>query len=93
MDQAQQTDILHAAASLFSVFTFEKLVPLLMIFSMSLLFIWVLYKAQGRDDFDAHSRWENHRPGGWSRSYRQFADRQWQDCRNRSAFRFRRQNH
>lgn len=49
----QPPDYLAAAAALFNTFTFEKLVPLLMIFSMSCLFIWVLYKAQGRDDFDA----------------------------------------
>ncbi|MEO8153551.1 MAG: hypothetical protein ABI605_10815 [Rhizobacter sp.] len=46
-------DFLAAAATLFNAFTFERLIPLAMLFSMSLLFIWVLFKAQKRDDFDA----------------------------------------
>lgn len=48
-----QTDVLQATASLFSAFTFERLIPLLMLFSLSMLFIWVMFKAQKKEDFDA----------------------------------------
>jgi hypothetical protein len=46
-------DYLAAAAALFSYFTFERLIPLMMMFSMGCLFLWVLFKAQRRPDFDA----------------------------------------
>lgn len=45
--------ILLAAGSLFNAFTFERLIPLVMLFSLSCLFLWVLFKAQQRKDFDA----------------------------------------
>lgn len=48
-----EPDYLLAAATLFEVFSFERLVPLVMLFSMSLLFLWVIFKAQRRSDFDA----------------------------------------
>lgn len=48
-----EADLLQAAAALFSTFTFERVVPLVMLFSMSCLFLWVLFKAQKRDNFDA----------------------------------------
>lgn len=49
----EPADLLDAAASLFHAFTFERLIPLGMLFSMSCLFLWVLFLAQKRDDFDA----------------------------------------
>jgi hypothetical protein len=49
----KETDVLAAAASLFNAWTFEKLVPLLTLLSMACLFVWVIFAAQKRADFDA----------------------------------------
>lgn len=47
------TDYIAAAAALFNTFTFDKLIPLATLAFMALLFLWVLFQAQRRDDFDA----------------------------------------
>jgi hypothetical protein len=46
-------DYLAAAGALFNAFTFNRLIPLVMLFTLSVLFIWVLFQAQKRKDFDA----------------------------------------
>jgi cbb3-type cytochrome oxidase subunit 3 len=46
----QATDYLHA---LIASVTIGVIVPGLMFLAMALLFIWVVYRAQGRHDFDA----------------------------------------
>jgi hypothetical protein len=49
----KDTDVLAAAASLFNAFTFERLVPLLTLLAMFGLFVWVLFRAQQGNGFDA----------------------------------------
>jgi hypothetical protein len=46
-------DYLAAAAALFNSFTFERLIPLLTLLGMASMFMWVLFKAQRADGFDA----------------------------------------
>lgn len=46
-------DYLGAAAALFNAFTFDRLIPLLTLLFMAGLFVWVLFAAQRRGDFDA----------------------------------------
>ena len=46
-------DYLAAAAALFHAFTFDRLIPLLSLSLIAGLFVWVLFAAQRRDDFDA----------------------------------------
>lgn len=50
MNPQQATDYLHA---LVASVTIGVIVPGLMFLAMALLFIWVVYRAQGRSDFDA----------------------------------------
>jgi hypothetical protein len=47
------TNILAAAASLFHAWTFEKFIPLCTLVGMAALFVWVIFSAQKREDFDA----------------------------------------
>jgi hypothetical protein len=47
------TDYLAAAASLFHAWTFEKFIPLCTLIGMAALFVWVIFAAQKREDFDA----------------------------------------
>lgn len=56
-----QADLLQAAAALFNSFTFERLIPLVMLFSLSMLFIWVMFKAQKSENFDASAFLRNDR--------------------------------
>lgn len=46
-------DYLAAAAALFSAFTFERFIPLLTLIGMASMFLWVLFKSQRSEDFDA----------------------------------------
>ena len=46
-------DYLAAAAALFHAFTFDRLIPLVTLLAMMGLFLWVLWSAQRREDFDA----------------------------------------
>lgn len=54
-------DYLAAAAALFNSFTFDRAIPLLSLMFMGSLFIWVLFKAQKRADFDASQFLRNDR--------------------------------
>jgi hypothetical protein len=47
------TNVLAAAASLFHAWTFEKFIPLCTLIGMAGLFVWVIFSAQKREDFDA----------------------------------------
>lgn len=46
-------DYVTAAAALFNAFTFDKLTPLLTLLGMAAMFVWVLFKAQKGEGFDA----------------------------------------
>jgi len=46
-------DYVKAAASLFSAFAFDRLMPLLTLIGMAAMFVWVLFKAQKSSHFDA----------------------------------------
>lgn len=54
-------DYLAAAAALFNSFTFDRVIPLLIVLVMGCLFIWVLFQAQKRGDFDASQFLRNDR--------------------------------
>jgi hypothetical protein len=49
----KDSDVLAAAAALFNSFTFDRLIPLATLLFMASLFVWVIFAAQKRDDFDA----------------------------------------
>jgi hypothetical protein len=49
----KETDVLAAAASLFNAWTFDKFIPLCTLIGMACLFVWVIFAAQRRPDFDA----------------------------------------
>ena len=53
MDSATATALANGAALVFSHFAWDRLVPLGMLLMMAGMFIWVLFMAQRREDFDA----------------------------------------
>jgi len=49
----KDTDVLAAAASLFNSWAYDRFIPLFTLLGMAGLFVWVIFQAQRRPDFDA----------------------------------------
>ena len=49
----KETDYLAAAAALFNSWAYDRFIPLFTLLGMAALFVWVIFSAQKREDFDA----------------------------------------